>query len=152
MQIFCDLDGVKADFAGHYMTLFGEDCEKVPDDLMWANIATVPTFWTDLPLMKDWHILWDYIKPHNPIFLTGCPSSAFEKADIGKRQYVRKYSGEYHVITCLSKHKQNHMFEQGDILIDDLKRNIARWEKAGGVGILHTSAERTISQLKKIIG
>ena len=151
MQIFCDLDGVKADFAKHYEFLFGHDCDSVDDDIMWANIHTIPTYWLDLPLMEDWNILWEYIKPHHPVFLTGCPSSGFELADVGKRQYVRKYSGDYHVITCLSKNKPIHMYSKGDILIDDLSKNIRRWEQAGGIGILHKNAVDTIAQLDAIL-
>jgi hypothetical protein len=36
------------------------------------------------------------------------------------------------------------------ILIDDNVKNIADWIGAGGIGILHTSAEDTIKQLKKL--
>ena len=36
------------------------------------------------------------------------------------------------------------------ILIDDMEQTINEWNKAGGVGILHTSATNTISQLKKL--
>ena len=36
------------------------------------------------------------------------------------------------------------------ILIDDRKSNIEEWRANGGIGILHTSATDTISQLKKL--
>jgi hypothetical protein len=48
----------------------------------------------------------------------------------------------------LSKDKQNYIKDK-DILIDDCEQNIQRWEAEGGIGILHTSAEDTIQQLKK---
>jgi len=48
----------------------------------------------------------------------------------------------------LSKDKQNYLKDH-DILIDDREQNIQRWVEAGGIGILHTSAENTIRQLQK---
>jgi hypothetical protein len=36
------------------------------------------------------------------------------------------------------------------ILIDDMEQTIKEWKNAGGIGILHTSAADTISQLKKL--
>ena len=38
------------------------------------------------------------------------------------------------------------------ILIDDRMKSIEPWRAAGGIGILHTSAEDTIAQLQSIIG
>ena len=37
------------------------------------------------------------------------------------------------------------------MLIDDRKDNIEDWESKGGVGILHTSAEDTITKLLHIV-
>ena len=42
-------------------------------------------------------------------------------------------------------------FQEGDILIDDYPSNIRAWEKAGGIGILHTDAQSTIQQLQTIL-
>jgi hypothetical protein len=36
------------------------------------------------------------------------------------------------------------------ILIDDMEQTIREWNNAGGIGIHHTSASNTISQLKKL--
>jgi hypothetical protein len=36
------------------------------------------------------------------------------------------------------------------VLIDDYPKNITEWTAKGGIGILHTNASSTISQLKKI--
>lgn len=151
MQIFCDVDGVKADFERGYEERFGHSCVGLDDDILWLNVNATDDFWTTLPLMSDWHILWNFIKDYNPIFLTGCPSSGYDMAVAGKREYILKHTGEIPVITCLSKNKQHHMFSRGDILIDDMKKNIKRWEAAGGVGILHKNAEDTIEQLKSIM-
>ena len=39
---------------------------------------------------------------------------------------------------------------QPNILVDDLPKNIKEWEANGGIGIYHTSVNRTISKLKKL--
>lgn len=39
------------------------------------------------------------------------------------------------------------MARPGDILIDDLPRNIDDWRAAGGTGILHTDARSTLRAL-----
>ena len=40
--------------------------------------------------------------------------------------------------------------KENSILIDDLKPTIDEWNAKGGIGILHTSAESTIKQLKEL--
>ena len=41
--------------------------------------------------------------------------------------------------------------DKNSILIDDREKNIREWEKAGGIGILHTSTKDTLRKLKRII-
>lgn len=48
-----------------------------------------------------------------------------------------------------AKDKQYHC-EVGDILIDDSSINIEQWRARGGIGILHTSTDDTIEQLRKL--
>ena len=36
------------------------------------------------------------------------------------------------------------------ILIDDYPKNVDQFKNAGGIGILHTNSQNTISQLKRI--
>ena len=67
-----------------------------------------------------------------------------------KKQWLKNHYGiEEGVICCLSKDKQNYG-KPKDILIDDRAPNIERWVEMGGIGILHTSAEDTIRQLKEL--
>ena len=53
--------------------------------------------------------------------------------------------------TCTYSGTQKGAFaEKGSVLIDDRQVNIDAWEANGGIGILHTSAENTINQLKAL--
>jgi len=40
--------------------------------------------------------------------------------------------------------------KQPNVLIDDHSKNIGEWEAQGGIGIHHTSVNRTITKLKKL--
>ena len=75
----------------------------------------------------------------------------YEKAAAEKIRWVMDNLNGYdqilHTISGADKHKYaapNH------ILIDDRDKAILPWRKAGGIGILHTSAADTITQLQKL--
>lgn len=150
-QIFCDFDGVLVDFEAGFLKNFGFAHDSVSEPEMWKYILSHERHWHDLPMMPDAMKLWEFIKPHNPIILTGCPRSGYEHANIGKREWAAKMLGpEVPVITCLSRNKPQHMIGPGDILIDDLTKNIKRWEEANGIGVLHKSAADSIAQLETV--
>ena len=48
------------------------------------------------------------------------------------------------------KHQVKSTLTQTDILIDDRASTVDNWKSAGGTGILYTSAEDTIKQLKQL--
>lgn len=51
---------------------------------------------------------------------------------------------------CQFKHKQLFCTGAGSILIDDREKTIREWREAGGTGILHVSAEKTRTELKRL--
>ena len=68
-----------------------------------------------------------------------------------KNEWIRQYVSPSVVVTCTMTGSQKGMFAlEGSVLIDDRKKNIEAWEENGGIGILHTSAEDTINQLKAL--
>ena len=136
-KIFLDLDGVMADFEGHYLTKFGHAHDSVNDPQMWRNINSCDDWWTTMVKMHTHDELWEAIKEYNPTVLTGCPISKYEHAAEGKKIWCENIFGsDVPVITCLSKNKQNHMINKGDILIDDMEKNCNNWTEAGGHAIL----------------
>jgi hypothetical protein len=58
--------------------------------------------------------------------------------------------GEYRKLLLYPRAQKMLFANEGKILIDDMEQTIREWKNAGGVGILHTSASDTISQLKKL--
>ncbi|ASV44737.1 5'-3' deoxyribonucleotidase [Agrobacterium phage Atu_ph07] len=149
--LFCDLDGVLVNFEAGFYDNFNVPHSSVPEDEAWDMIENHHMHWDNLPPMDDWNMLWSYIKKYKPIILTGCPRIGHDIAAAGKREWVKKHLGsDVPVITCFSKDKQLHMKNKGDVLIDDLVKNIKRWKEAGGNGLLHVDSLSTIGKLKEL--
>lgn len=165
-KIFCDLDGVLVDFqvgvTNALIDAYGDTSmynkeaysrDKNYRDLMWNAIEKWqqkhgPILWSTLPMMSDGMELWNYILPYNPTILTAVGQPQYG-ADKQKREWVDKHLGAntsaIYVNTAVLK---AHHAAPNHILIDDQMRAIKPWIEAGGIGILHKSAVKTIEQLK----
>jgi hypothetical protein len=148
-HLFCDFDGVLVDFERGFHIQYGKRHHEVSEFMMWKTIRENMSHWEQLPAMPGALQLWAYIARHEPTILTGCPSSGMAQAVAGKTIWKDRELGQHvPIITCLSRYKPKYMKAPGDILIDDMEKNTTRWTEAGGVAILHTSAESTIAELK----
>lgn len=154
MNIFLDSDGVCCDFDGHVASFSGgrKPNELGGDANLWALVNSIPDFWSTMPLLPGARDLFDAAKAIDPNvrILTGCPRSGYEAAVEGKLLKHSRYFPGTQVITCLSRNKADHMIAPGDCLVDDMARNIKRWEAAGGTGIRYWSAEQAIEKLRKL--
>ena len=149
-KIYCDMDGVLADFESGYEELTGVDLKgefKKGDDF-WDPIKVAGVgFWAGLKWMPDGQKLWDYLKPFNPILLSA--PSREQSSRIGKHVWVKHKIPGTKLILRYASQKQE-LATPESILIDDRQVNIDQWEAAGGIGILHTSTANTIQQLQKL--
>ena len=149
-KIYCDMDGVLADFESGYEELTGIDLRgefKKGDDF-WDPIKVAGVgFWAGLKWMSDGQELWDYLKPFNPVLLSA--PSREQSSRIGKHVWVKHKIPGTKLILRYAKQKQE-LATPESILIDDRQINIDQWEAAGGIGILHTSTANTIQQLQKL--
>jgi hypothetical protein len=146
-RIFCDMDGVLADFERGYKEAFGIECSKLLDNVDWDLVRSKPDFYETLPPMPDCHVLWNYIKHTGASLLTGVPQRLLGDANTQKHRWAYRVLGpSTHVICELSKDKSKHC-QPGDILIDDWTKYQHLWEATGGVFVHHTSAMSTIAQL-----
>lgn len=154
-QLFIDLDGVLADFDGHYERLFGArpDRELLDPPNFWKNICSVSTFYRDLPLTRDALDLWrGACALHaSPVILTGLPRVAtMPDAERHKREWVAEHIGNVDVICTQSQYKCLHG-KPGDILVDDWDRYRGLWTDMGGIFVLHTSVADSLAQLERLL-
>ena len=149
-KIYCDMDGVLADFESGYEELTGVDLrgEFQKGEDFWDPISKAGVgFWAGLKWMPDGQKLWDYLKPFDPVLLSA--PSREDSSRIGKHVWVKHKIPGTKLILRYASQKQE-LATPESILIDDRQVNIDQWEAAGGIGILHTSTANTIQQLQKL--
>ncbi|WP_425450473.1 hypothetical protein [Virgifigura deserti] len=148
MKLFLDLDGVLADFDRGVKAVTGKRPEQLPLKQMWRALAQAPDFYGTLEMMHDAEILWAFCRPYHPTILTGLPLGNW--APDQKRRWVARMLGaEVRVITCMSRDKHNFS-GPSHVLVDDRASIREPWERAGGIFILHVSAEHSIRALKAL--
>jgi cytidyltransferase-like protein len=150
-KIYCDMDGVIVDFEDGYERLTGKNIKGnhvKGDSDFWQPISDAgANFWINLKWMPDGKELWSYLKPYNPEILSA--PSREKSSRVGKEIWVRNNIPGTELILKPAPEKQE-LAEPNAILIDDRKDNIQQWKDAGGIGILHTSANNTIKQLQEL--
>lgn len=154
-RIFLDMDGVLADFHAGVETLTGRAFPNTDaghndyDDR--KEELTNKRLFRHLPIMPDMFDLLAYVRH------TGLPWEILTAAGVinrelvvwDKQEWIKEHVSPTVVVTCTMTGSQKGMFAiKGSVLIDDRQKNIDAWESHGGIGILHTSAEDTIKQLK----
>lgn len=157
-KVYVDLDGVLANFAKKAR-------EIVDVDLDTADKKTTNQFFRELDKralegkkffenmepMPDASKLWNYVKKYDPIVLSS--TGYTHRAEEEKRAWVKKHFGDKAAKAALfvrqSKEKSKYADDRS-VLIDDRSKSIDPWVAAGGIGIIHTSAAKTIHQLKAL--
>ena len=171
-MIYLDVDGVLANFdqglinAGipaqpYYKSVPRSEwtLEQVEEDKRVVFEMTRPGFFRNLPLMDDAKELWNFAAPFRPVVLTARPGLETRGVEVAaeKRAWIEEHFGKIEddqFICCLRSEKQNfigHTPHPHQILVDDMVENIEAWNKEGGIGIVHQSAEMSIYQLKMIL-
>jgi 5'(3')-deoxyribonucleotidase len=156
--IFCDMDGVLVDFDKGYENLTGKHTKHVDlqdKNEFWKLLTrslkekglTEYDYWVNLEWMPDGKTLWNYIKGYNPYILTAPSMDPGSKQ--GKTEWVARLDNMKKIYFKPARFKQE-LSAKNRILIDDRADTIERWRSKGGIGILHTSAEDTINQLKQL--
>lgn len=149
-KIFVDLDGVLADFDGHFEKCFG--VRPVQDTYqpsnMWDLIREHGRFYRELPPFPDFLDLWNGVKIYDPspIVLTGIPFS-IPNVKEQKREWVWEHLGPEAQVICCPSRKKFEYGKPGDILIDDRTKYRHFWEDMGGIFVLHTAVIPTLAAL-----
>ena len=155
--IYCDMDGVLADFKAGAEKATGVPIKgwmSLTKADKWNPIKNDKRFWEDLPWMRDGKQLWNYISKHKPAIL-----SAYTDRDPnckpGKMKWVAKNLRipTNKVNLVMRSQKQDYAqtgYRSPALLIDDFPRNVQQFRARGGIGIVHTTASKTIAELKKL--
>jgi len=157
--IFFDMDGVLADFDGHYTAITGTSWEArqhEDSDTKWSHIIAHPTFFLDLPVMPGTELMLDFVMamPH-PFELGICSAASRRVPQSGPQKLqwlerdIRWIPEKNKIIVPDAKLKQQYA-GPGNILVDDYEVNIDQWRAAGGIGILYEDAAQTIRELNQI--
>ena len=159
-KLFCDMDGVSSDWEGRiikewYTSNEKEDLARFHDSIHFTNFTTAiggtPSFFRNLEVCEEWGELWDFIEKHEPTFLSTTNTKYHHKITKEKREWLDYHCGKNHELITVPRHDDKmHYAKENYILIDDFKRNVRQWREAGGIAILHVTAEETISQLKAL--
>jgi 5'(3')-deoxyribonucleotidase len=148
VKLFTDLDGCITAFNKQLEELLGHPVkEDFKDPKIWIAINKAgKKFWSTMKWMEDGHELWDAIEKYEPTILSS-PSNHPSSVE-GKKEWLKENLPDVPYI--IEKHKEKYAGKD-KILIDDREKNIEKWEKAGGIGILHKDAKSTIEKLNKIM-
>src|SRR6056297_3641541 len=154
--LYCDLDVVLTDFESSAKSIQSNIFE-LSEKRLWELITNEGTeFWSNMKWTNDGKVLWDYIKKYNPYILTALPGLTKNDpvrsfARKGKYKWVERELGKKaKKRTIMTVTKDKYKFSSViSVLIDDKQKVIDEWKKQGGIGIVHTSAQQTIDQLKK---
>jgi 5'(3')-deoxyribonucleotidase len=150
-QIFLDCDGVLADFDAGFEQLAGMPGQEYEDKFgpkkFWSQIKDSRNFFETLPLMPGAKQLYELVKEHRPIILTGCPRGGWAEAQ--KMRWRDKYFPGVPMVTCASRNKV-HYCQPGDVLIDDYLKHSQKWIDGGGIFIHHVNFETTAATLQNM--
>jgi len=162
IKLFLDMDGVLTDFTAA--------CEKLGDNMMfwysndrelfWKKITFAGIgFWSEMSWMPEGRELHGFLRSSGlcPTILSALPGPERKKALInareGKIKWLRKELGPSYAEAAILCYRPEKALQSGfsRVLIDDNSENIREWEEAGGIGILHKNASRTIQCFTKVL-
>ena len=153
-RIYCDMDGVLCDFVLAAKRATGQNWLGFRSGQDWDSIKKTKNFWSAMPWTGDGRRLWNFIKKYQPHIL-----SAYSIEDPncipGKRRWLKSNLGytQNSMINIVRRREKRNFAMDGRrpaILIDDYPKNISDFKSAGGIGIIHSNTQTTISQLRKI--
>ena len=159
-EIFVDLDGVLVDFYAEAAAQIGQPYRAVSGARAWGILDQVPRLFRDLAPTPDAMDLWSGVNAcadgegARVAVLSALPMLTNElmTAPDDKRAWVEQHLGPAVSVNLVPGGVLKARFAHPSaVLIDDLDRNIIAWRAAGGIGILHRSAEETLTCLGMLI-
>lgn len=125
------------------------------DDFWDGVVSQNYKFWNTMPIMPDAQKLWSFMQSFAPRVLSAPldwkGEDVRKECAKAKRDWLTRHiSSQAAKNAIIDSDKTSHL-RSGDILIDDMEKNITSWRQAGGVGILHKNPQQTILKLRDIL-
>lgn len=153
-MIYLDLDGVFADFEKKFQQVCGFKYHENPQ-LAWSMLDKIDNlFYTLEPLegaKQMFDIIMDSGEEVKILTALPLPSGKLVTASDDKKRWVAEFLDPNIEVICATnwRHKKKYC-TPGDILVDDMHRNVLEWSQVGGIGIVHTSTDSTLSTLRRL--
>ena len=155
-HVYLDMDGVIVNLEKGAFKVHGKQLSDVKRPERWDKISDTKDFWKNLEWMPGSKKLWNFLKPYKPSIMSAYaksePNSAKGKEEWLKKNVEKLPRSRINLVMRSDKQRfaRDGRTQAPNILIDDHEKNIREWESKGGIGIHHTSVERTIARLKEI--
>jgi len=159
--IYLDMDGVVANFNKRFKDLSGllpnDFVDKYGKNAFWDLIDEKHkvSFWRGIEIMPGAKKLVDFVSKYPYEMLTA--PSVKKQSVIGKGLWITDKVGTLYPsrpkVTyrpAKEKHNVKPDLTKFDILIDDKKSTIDRWDAKGGTAIFYQNADQVINDLKKL--
>lgn len=173
--VFCDMDGVMCDFDLQFTQMIGSSPKEFESQYgtskFWNEIANKgELFWSSMEKMPDFNQLKDGIVKivnDNNLDLQVLTSTSgnwiiknhprdeakevIRNIEKGKLEWLRNNWSGLKVNFSGSGGSKAKFAKPNSCLIDDLSKNIESFESAGGKGIIHTTASKSLNDLQLLI-
>jgi hypothetical protein len=165
-HLYLDMDGVQADFFTAWARIHDKDRykeigDKEAREISIADMAArgpefVKDFFTNLDPLPGGTKLVAWLKANSiPFTILSAPLRDQRSASVqGKRAWLDRHNPSTSDTAKFDGNKERYAVTGGrvNLLIDDHKKYISRWEERGGIGILYRDdrVDEVISRLKEI--
>jgi hypothetical protein len=152
--LYIDMDGVIADFSKRYKEKFRVTPEETRSNKQFGGFFKKfidDAEFSTLDLMPDANELLHFLHEldvHKEILSSTARPENHGMIAPQKQMWLLKHNIHYKANFVPGKSLKYKYATPNSIIIDDTKSVIDDWNKAGGIGILHTDAKSTIEILK----
>jgi hypothetical protein len=166
-HLYLDMDGVQADFFGHWAKMHGvkhykqiANSEVAINELAHSSSESVYNFFRDLEPLPGGQIIIKWLHANKvPFTVLSAPlRGPYSKFSIqAKKDWLDQYNPgtSSNAIFTAAKYKYATTSDgKPNVLVDDFGKYLDAWSNAGGIAVKHSeeTTQDTINALKKIYG